>query len=353
MTGETSEKLSPRTETLDSCPVCASSNTKHFFSAPDRLHGVPGEFSYDRCDNCHTVFQNPMVVPEDLYLCYPSEYAPYNLKIDLPDVDFDSLSAGNFRGRVRKGIVDSVRGKPVVGVEGTAARLLSRIAFFRERAFYGLVIDEMLPKGPGDHFALDLGCGSGWLMQKMNKVGWQTDGVEWNEEAAALARESTGGKVWSGDFRNADIPKNKYELIVLNHVFEHINDPMDALRYVFDFLIPGGRAVLFYPNPGAFSAARFGSYWYAWDPPRHLIFPAAKALRHLALKVGFRQAEVKSRAFYPETQWLNSKSHVLGLKAETDVPKLTRLETVGILVEKLLSVFELGKGWETVGVLRK
>lgn len=353
MTRETSVKLSPRTKPLDHCPVCADPDTKHFFSAPDRLHGVPGEFSYHRCNSCHSVFQNPMVVPEDLYLCYPAEYAPYNLKVDLPSVDFDSLPADSFRGRLRKAVVDSVKGKPAGGAEGVAARLMAKIAFFRERAFYGLVIDEMLPKGPGDHFALDLGCGSGWLMQKLNKVGWKTDGVEWNSEAAAVAREVTGGQVWSGDFRTADIPKGKYGLIVLNHVFEHIDDPLGALRHVFDLLKPGGRAVLFYPNPGAFSASRFGSYWYAWDPPRHLIFPSAKSLPHLASKSGFGDVRVKSRAFYPETQWERSKAHRLGLDSETNAPNLNAMEKVEVVGEKLLSVFELGKGWEMVAILTK
>jgi hypothetical protein len=169
------EKKSPRTALLEKCPICESKNTKQFFTSPDRLHGTPGEFSYHLCDSCETVFQNPMVIQEDLHLCYPSEYSPYNLKREIPEIDFDALPNGNFRNNLRKAIVDEVKGKPTDGVAGTLGKMLAKNAFFRERAFYGLVMDELLPKGKGEQFALDLGCGAGWLMAA-RRLGMERSG---------------------------------------------------------------------------------------------------------------------------------------------------------------------------------
>src|SRR5215203_1783929 len=281
----------PRTATLEGCPICANKNTKQFFNSLDRLHGTPGEYSYHLCERCATVFQNPMVIQEDLHLCYPSEYAPYNLKLDIPDIDFDALPNGNLKNRLRKAVVDNVKGKAVEGFTGSLGRFLAKSAFFRERAFYGLVMDELLPKGQGEHFALDLGCGAGWLMEKLKKVGWVAEGLEWSEAAAQRAREITNCHVFAGDFREVDIPKGKYHLIVLNHVFEHFSDPKEALVRLRELLADGGKIIMFYPNPHSFGAGLYNTDWFAWEVPRHLIFPTPKAVKMLAKEAGFAKAK--------------------------------------------------------------
>jgi 2-polyprenyl-3-methyl-5-hydroxy-6-metoxy-1,4-benzoquinol methylase len=353
MTGESLEKLSPRTQPLDQCPVCASPDTRHFFSAKDRLHGVPGEFSYHICNSCRSVFQNPMVIAEDLHLCYPAEYTPYNIQREIPEVDFARLPNGDLRSSLRKAIVDSVRGKNVAGGAAEVGKFLARFAFFRERAFYGLVTDDLLPKRIGDHFALDVGCGAGWLMQKLTKVGWKTEGLEWNEKAAQRARDITGLNVWAGDFREVDLPKNHYDLIVLNHVFEHFAEPKEVLSRVYELLTTGGKAVFFYPNPSALGATWYQTYWFAWEVPRHLILPTRKAFQKLAEQAGFRESRVRTRAFYPQELWISSTAYVRGLNPDRERPSLALSEKLGVLAERSLNRLGFEKGWEIVAVLEK
>jgi len=346
---------SPRTSELDKCPVCESKNTKHFFTVPDRLHNTPGEFSYHLCNSCQTVFQNPMVIQEDLHLCYPLEYTPYVIKREIPDIDFDALPNNNFRNRLRKAIVEEVKGKSSEGGVGKIARILGKRAFFRERAFFGLVADELLPKGENERFALDLGCGTGWLMKNLKKVGWETEGSEWNETAAELARKVTNCNVWAGDFRKVDIPKGKYHLIVLNHVFEHINDPKDTLKRVYELLAKGGKAVLFYPNPHSFGAGWHKTNWYPWDAPRHLIFPTPKAVKLISKQIGFSEVKaVTKNSFWAEIeQWICSKAYKNRLNPEKERLKLGLTEKFGFFTERLLTGLGFEKGWEIVAVLRK
>jgi len=353
MSAEEIENATPRTKPVEKCPICDGKSTKVFFSSPDRLHGVPGTFTYHVCNDCGTVFQNPMVIQEDLSLCYPAEYAPYNLKREIPDIDLDALPNGNFRSSLRKAIVDDVKGRPTSGFAGAIGRLLAKNASLRERAFYGLVIDECLPKGAGEHFALDLGCGAGWLMEKLKKVGWETEGLEWNEGAAQIARETTGCNVWAGDFRTVDLPKSKYQLVVLNHVFEHINDPKGALLRVRELLADDGKALLFYPNPHSHGAGRYATNWFPWEVPRHLIFPTPKALKLLAKETGFSSVDVVTRAAYSEVHWSWSKAYESGGNPETDSPELGLGEKLGVLSEKLLTKMGLDKGWEIIAVLDK
>jgi len=347
------DKKTPRTELLKNCPICASQNTNYFFTSPDRLHGTPGEFSYHLCDSCQTVFQNPMVIQEDLHLCYPSEYSPYNLKREIPDIDFDHLPNGNFRNNLRKAIVEEVKGKKSEGITGTLGKILAKSAFFRERAFYGLVMDTLLPKGEGEHFALDLGCGAGWLMEKLKKVGWQTEGLEWNEAAAQTAREVTNCHVFAGDFREVDIPKEKYHLIVLNHVFEHFNDPKVALFRLRELLADGGKIVMFYPNPHSFGAEWHNTDWFPWEVPRHLVFPTPKAIKLLADETGFSDTEVFTRAFYSSVHWISSKAYKKSLNPEEERLNLDLTEKIGLFTEHFLTKLGFEKGWEIVSILKK
>ncbi len=44
---------SPRTLPLAGCPVCGSSDDRPFLEMPDRRHGIPGTYSFRRCEECH------------------------------------------------------------------------------------------------------------------------------------------------------------------------------------------------------------------------------------------------------------------------------------------------------------
>jgi SAM-dependent methyltransferase len=338
---------------LDSCPVCGSKAFSKLFSSPDRLHGVPGEYTYQKCGDCGSVFQNPMVIKDDLYLCYPSVYAPYSFEQTLPDIDFRSLPSEGAKQKLRKAIVDSVSGQTTSGAWGTLGSVLARSRTIRERAFFGLVIDECLPKGNGPHHALDLGCGAGWFMKKLQKVGWDVDGLEWNEDAAELARSRTGGQVWTGDFMAADLPSGKYELIVLNHVFEHFEDPKAVLRRVRELLSENGRVVLFFPNPNSLGGRYFGAEWFPWEVPRHLTLPSVDGMGRLATNAGFSANNTKARAYYSGVHWARSKAYAVGRHPENDPPALGAKERLGVLAESTMARLGLQTGWEMVSVLKK
>src|SRR5262245_42730047 len=80
----------PRTAAVGACPLCVSTKCSFMFRAPDRLHGVPGDFTYRRCHDCGTVFQDPRVVVKDLSLCYPGEYFTHQ----SPDVSSTTPQIG-------------------------------------------------------------------------------------------------------------------------------------------------------------------------------------------------------------------------------------------------------------------
>jgi SAM-dependent methyltransferase len=83
---------------------------------------------------------------------------------------------------------------------------------------------------------------------------------------------------------------------LLHHVFEHLHDPVAALRNLAGSLTPGGRIVLVYPNPGALARCVYGVAWRGWDCPRHLVLPPPSALHHAARRAGLRVVATRTTA---------------------------------------------------------
>lgn len=337
--------------------MCAAGGPRRLrFTGTDRLHGTPGEYAYVECHACRSVFQEPMVIQQDLVLCYPPDYSPHTRLRPVATRDLNATSRRGLLGApsrwVRRAVVSAVRGGPAAA-GGLLGRLLALSATIRERAFYGLLPDCCLPHGTRGARALDVGCGTGSMMLRLAQAGWAVEGVEWNERAAQLAADATHATVWTGDFRTLSLPTENYQLVVLDHVLEHISNCAVALQRLYELLAPGGRLVLSYPNPTSWGASCFGSEWFPWDCPRHLVFPAREALRGLAKATGFRTASVRSRSRFTEEQWVRSKAYRLGLHPERDRPRLSWKEMVQMGAGRVGTAMGLNSGWEILAVLTK
>lgn len=340
----------PRTEKLPGCPLCFNQTTREYFAVEDRNHGVPGKFAYDRCLCCDSVFQNPMVIDADLGLCYPPDYVPYDFSPEMPVVEFENGDS-SFRQRIRNSIVASVKGVSGQGVIGLIGKLLSASRAMRERAFYGIVIDECIPRSNKTKNALDVGCGAGWMLERLGSIGWNVEGVEWDAKAATIAGERTGKKVWAGDFREIELENGRYGLIFLSHVFEHFHDPKGALRRFWELLEERGKLVLIYPNPNAFDARWFKENWFAWEAPRHLILPSARVMAELAAGSGFAQPRIRSRV--ASHLWTKSLAYELGFHPEKGPPPLRFSHKVGLLIQRIMNSLGWKAGSELIVVMEK
>ena len=351
----------PRLVQVIGCPVCGTKESRTFFAGPDRLCGTPGTFTYQRCSACATVFQNPRVNPEDLHLCYPGNYYTH---LDGPEAE--SSSAGSaltptgyrryfsrFRNLLRRAVVLSVQGTPQRGLIGTVGEIGALSRRMRERAFFNAVDDELLPRDAGQLSALEVGCGSGHLMKMLESVGWKVEGVEWDPTAAEVARRVAGLPVQNGDFRHVELPIGAYNLIVLNHVFEHLDDPLRALQRIEELLAPSGSAVLFYPNPESLGARFFRRFWFAWDVPRHLVLPTVRSLAKAAARVGLANPEVRTRAKDAAILFAHSRAYRDGRALDTSSQYLSHLDSAMAQLEKCLVRLGLRVGEEVVVVLRK
>jgi 2-polyprenyl-3-methyl-5-hydroxy-6-metoxy-1,4-benzoquinol methylase len=343
----------PRTAAVIDCPLCGSARCSFRFRSPDRLHGVPGEFTYRRCHNCGTMFQDPRVVIEDLSLCYPGEYFTHQSPGVAPDVSSTAPQTDlRLRVRLRQAVIAAVRRAPMNGAIGRIGGVLAKSRRLRERAFYDLM-DEMLPFKPGVARALEVGCGAGWLLKSLARAGWQVEGFEWDEKAAEVARRTSGRRVTVGDFQKHAIPFATYDLVVLHHVLEHLPDTRGCLRKIAEILAPGGRAVLIYPNVESLGARMFREDWFSWEAPRHLVLPAARAIRKAVDDIGLVTASLKSSATGVEWTVAYSRHYRKRKPFKLHNISLTFQDRLFAFCERALVAMGLKLGEELVIVIEK
>jgi SAM-dependent methyltransferase len=117
---------------------------------------------------------------------------------------------------------------------------------------------------------LDIGCGRGLLLNKLRERGWEPRGTELSEEAAAYARHKLNLPVTTEELRECRFPGEEFDLVILWHVLEHVQEPRAMLEEVSRILKPGGVLLVAVPNFGSYEARRTGPGWFHLDVPRHL-----------------------------------------------------------------------------------
>jgi predicted SAM-dependent methyltransferase len=121
----------------------------------------------------------------------------------------------------------------------------------------------------------------------MARAGWEVQGIEPDASAAAVARAS-GVPVLDTPLEEAPLSPGSFDAVTLNHVIEHLYDPIDALRIVRDLLQPGGVIWIATPNLESRGHDRYGPHWIGLDPPRHLALFTHSSLSHAVESAGFK-----------------------------------------------------------------
>lgn len=139
---------------------------------------------------------------------------------------------------------------------------------------------------------LDVGCGDGARLLRMKELGWEVQGQEIDPQAAAKAQEKLGDAVRLGEFKAIRYPSEYFDCITMNHVLEHVHDPVELLTECHRILKPGGTLVAVTPNAKSFGHDYFKAYWRGLEPPRHLNIFSPKAAEKAAKKAGFAVCQV-------------------------------------------------------------
>jgi SAM-dependent methyltransferase len=99
---------------------------------------------------------------------------------------------------------------------------------------------------PADARILEIGCGTGHNLSMLGGFG-HIDGLELDDEAAALSEKRLGRKVMRSPLPALDEVPDDYDLIGAFDVIEHIDDDTAALAAIATKLKPGGKFIMTVP----------------------------------------------------------------------------------------------------------
>ncbi|HEX8466487.1 MAG TPA: class I SAM-dependent methyltransferase [Allosphingosinicella sp.] len=270
-------------ERLGRCPVCRRPGRKAAFErVRDGIFGTPGEWNYWECA-CGILYLDPRPHPDAIAGAYADYYTHSSSVAPL------KWREPGFRGAVRRGYLNARYGYRFA----QASRLAGLTWPLRRSAVKNL--DFMIRHLPAPREAgrriLDVGCGNGEFLVVAQDLGYRPTGLDPDPEAVGVAR-SRGLDVRCANMPGSGEAPRSFDHIFLNHVFEHLHDPVSALREARSLLVPGGRLWLSMPNIRSAGLARFGRHWRGLEPPRHLTLFDPPRLAGLLADTGFENVRL-------------------------------------------------------------
>ncbi|MCW2737645.1 MAG: putative Methyltransferase type 11 [Nocardioides sp.] len=132
----------------------------------------------------------------------------------------------------------------VGSLAAVAEALWTGVARVYAQSFAGLcagAIPALLDGLPRSGRLLDVGCGTGALVQSARDAGLEAIGVEPDPEMAALAGSTLGEEVAVDGLPDLPLADNGFDVVTANFVLNHVDDPRAGARELARVAAPGGR----------------------------------------------------------------------------------------------------------------
>lgn len=335
-----------RLESAERCLLCSDVGVILYEALRDRLFSATGEYNFYRCQACGFVWLNPRPVQEDIRECY-QDYYTHQYYQDNSQAVFRRL-----RDNLRLWILHAHYGIPLkdkTRLKFLAGWLLGKIPSLLRKASY---YENVFPPWTGEGRLLDIGCGNGYFLAFMRRMGWNVSGVEIDPGAVRIARQVHKIPVFQGTLEKAGFPDGSFDALTLSHVIEHTYNPLDLLKECYRILSPGGYLRLATPNIQGLGHRIFKKDWLALDPPRHLYLWGPETLKEAVKRAGFRLISCDTSGLAAAPTFMSSRQIRIKGRCNFDESVSLPARMFGCL-ERVLNLFIRSCGEEARLLARK
>jgi SAM-dependent methyltransferase len=313
------------------CPICGHAGSICYTDLPDRFV-VNGESRWRlwqcRREECGTSWLDPPPTESDLKIAYQAYYT--------------------HKGASDRHVYYPPRYSRVIQITLKAINKSLHLAGFNARRdLYWL---HYLTKGDGR--LLEVGCGDGTRLAALHKRGWFVEGQEIDPDAVVHCR-SKGLEVHEGSIIQLGLSECSYDVILMSHVLEHVENQTELLAHCKKLLKPGGRLVMSVPNIRSLGHFVYKRNWLNLDPPRHVILHSPQSLTNLLRGAGFSIAEMRTVPLNFELIAMHSRDIICFGWTELNSPQRVGKEIVPVLMQILAMIvycFLPGSGEECFAV---
>ncbi len=152
------------------------------------------------------------------------------------------------------------------------------------------VMDSLLPK---KHLGkvLDIGCGAGYIIFRLDKHFDELYGIDMSEKSIALAKTLSRANFQVANAEKLPFSDAMFDCVVSTDAFEHIPDDKAAVKEVKRVLKPGGTFAIYVPTTvGLFSKSRWVDLFHT-DQTSYLLdqrYYTEDSLKSLVQGAGFQ-----------------------------------------------------------------
>ena len=268
------------------CNVCGGDTTS--ITVKEQMIGLNEDFIYHQCKECgHTHLGK---IPTDIGQYYKEENY-YSFR----------QQKTSFARQLKK--IKNVGTKKAV-------QLKMKNSFFLSASLNALLTIDGINTTCK---ILDFGCGIGKFVYELRDAGF-TEAVGY-DLFLKHDFQNKGSIYLTNDLKKFD--KSQWDVITLNHVFEHLENPFDVLAELQNKLLPGGKIVLRLPVIDSLAYEKYKENWVQFDAPRHINLFTRKSIK-LAIK---KNTNFKIVNMYDDSSHFQFTGSDLYLEKKTLQPK--------------------------------
>ncbi len=236
------------------CPLCRN------ISPPQKLYSVTKQnyfsgrqFAYYLCQKCHVAFLYPRLTDKDIHQIYNGKYYSFLHKSRIKLIDL----------------------------------ILSW-----ELSQYDEYTCQVVKEG---RKLLDVGCGYGDFLLKMQKRGWDVYGIEPFLDAVNVSRKRIGKeRIFKGELPKINIKIKNFDVVTLWGVLEHLPNPSTYMSGVHHLLKVKGDLIMEIPNLDSLNLSIFGKNYNWLSYNEHLFYYSKQGVKKLLKDNGFSTLSVYS-----------------------------------------------------------
>jgi 2-polyprenyl-3-methyl-5-hydroxy-6-metoxy-1,4-benzoquinol methylase len=272
--------------TKNDCRICGNSNGNKEHIATEMMFGIRDKFAYIECGECGCL--QIADIPSNISTYYPDNYYSFQFKLDLKEKIKFSLKSFLIKQRA------------------SSSQLIKKLFFSYKGCLF---IDFYHENGylKNTSKVLDVGCGSGSLLIQLKYLGFKflkgldpfiDENIDYKNGVAI-------------DKKYLHEVTETYDFIMMNHSFEHMEDPESVLKDIYRIIAHDGYASIRIPIASSFAWKHYGTNWVQLDAPRHFYLHTIKSMEILAKKTGLEIVDVSfdSTAF----QFYGSEQYIMGI----------------------------------------
>jgi SAM-dependent methyltransferase len=242
------------------CRICDNSENNKMYEAQEMMFGYRDKFIYFQCSKCSCLQISKM--PSDMSKYYPSNYSSFSQT--LPSQSTNPIKKFLKKSRDNFAIFNNgVIGKLIYAMfPYENLRRLSRVHLSKNSSI------------------LDVGCGTGSFLYVLRENGFNhLLGID--PYIKSDIEYVNGLKILKKVIHNIG---GKWDLIMFDHSFEHIPDPLETLQAVSRLLSAEGACLIRIPTVSSYAWDHYGVNWVQLDAPRHFFLHSIESIKLLAEK---------------------------------------------------------------------